>query len=102
MLRTRVLAIDRDVLELAESNPISYHGPGFFLEVLPRRYKLTLLLALDFNEVDDPLSWVQDATQWKFFVYAKYDGGVHLSVDDERTIEASVPFIRQAYEASCK
>jgi predicted transport protein len=101
-LRSRIVAIDNNILELAEANSVSYHGPQFFLEVLPRRYKLTLLLALDFNEVNDPLSWVQDATQWKFFVYAKYEGGVHLSVGDDRAIEASVPFIRQAYEASCK
>jgi predicted transport protein len=87
---------------VAESNSISYHGPEFFLEVLPRRYKLTLLLALDFNEVDDPSGWAQDATQRKFFVYAKHEGGVHLSVEDEGAIEASIPFIRQAYEASCK
>jgi predicted transport protein len=101
-LRSRIIAIDAEILELAESNSVSYHGPEFFLEVLPRRYKLTLLLALDFNEVDDPSGRVHDATQWKFFVYAKHEGGVHLRVEDERAIEASIPFIRQAYEASCK
>jgi predicted transport protein len=101
-LQARVTAIDTDILELAESNSVSYHGPEFFLEVLPRRYKLTLLLALDFNEVDDPSGFAHDATQWKFFVYAKHEGGVHLSVDNERAIEASIPFIRKAYEASCK
>jgi predicted transport protein len=101
-LQARVTAIDTDILELAESNSVSYHGPEFFLEILPRRYKLTLLLALDFNEVDDPSGFAHDATQWKFFVYAKHEGGVHLSVDNERAIEASIPFIRKAYEASCK
>jgi predicted transport protein len=48
------MPLDGDMLELAEPKSISYHGPAFFLEVLPRRYTLTLLLALDFNEIDDP------------------------------------------------
>src|SRR5262249_9303616 len=101
-LRSKVLGIDSEILELAETNSVSYHGPAFFLEVLLRRYKLTLLLALDFNEVDDHSGLVQDATQWKFFVNAKYEGGVQVSLDNARAIEASIPVIRQAYAASCK
>jgi uncharacterized protein with ParB-like and HNH nuclease domain len=42
-LRSRVIGVDSDILELAEPNSISYHGPAFFLEVLPRAHKLTLL-----------------------------------------------------------
>jgi len=101
-LRLQVLDFNSEVLELAETNSVSYHGSAFFLEVLPRRHKLTLLLALDFNEIDDPSGFVHDATQWKFFVYAKHEGGVHLSVDNKSAIETSIPFIRQAYAASCK
>ncbi|MGO8920771.1 MAG: DUF262 domain-containing protein [Stellaceae bacterium] len=99
-LRAHVLALDSDVLELAEPNSISYHSPGFFLEVLPRRYSLTLLLPLDFSEIDDPSGLAQDATQWKFFVNARYDGGVSLSVADASAIEKAIPLVRQAYAAS--
>jgi predicted transport protein len=66
-LRGHVLALDNDILELAEPKSVSYHGPGFFLEVLPRRYTLTLLLALDFNEIDDPSGIAQDATPMEVF-----------------------------------
>jgi len=59
-----------------------------------------LLLPLDFNEVDDPTGFVQDASQWKFFVNAKYEGGIYLSVNDGNAIDASMPFIRKAYGAS--
>jgi uncharacterized protein with ParB-like and HNH nuclease domain/predicted transport protein len=100
-LRRHVLELGSEILELAEPNSVSYHDPAFFLEVLPRRYTLTLLLALDFNEVDDPPDLVQDATQWKFFVHAKYEGGVSLSVGDEGAIETAMPIIRQAHAASC-
>jgi predicted transport protein len=97
--RTHVLALDSDILELAEPNSVSYHGPAFFLEVLPRRYSLTLLLALDFNEIDDPSGIAHDATQWKFFIHARHEGGVRLRVDNPVAIEDALPLIRQAYTA---
>ena len=34
-LRSQVMTLAGDVMELAEPNSISYHGPNFFLEVLP-------------------------------------------------------------------
>ena len=77
-LRTHVLTLDANILELAEPKSVSYHGPAFFLEILPRRYSLTLLLALDFNEIDDPSGLAQDATQWTFFIHARHEGGVSL------------------------
>jgi hypothetical protein len=43
-LRARIIEIDRDVLELAESKSISYHNPQLFLEVLPRRYRISRCL----------------------------------------------------------
>ncbi len=99
-LRTQVKALDSDVLELAEPNSVSYHGPAFFLEVLPRRKKLTLLLALDFNEVDDPSGFAKDATEKKFFVHARHEGGVSLSVWNASDVESALPLIRQAHAAS--
>ena len=99
-LRTHVLALDSDILELAEPKSMSYHGPAFFLEILHRRYSLTLLLALDFNEIDDPSGLAQDATQWKFFINARHEGGVSVRVDDFPAIVRSLPLIRQAHTAS--
>jgi len=96
-LRARVKALDSDILELAEPNSISYHGPAFFLEVLPRRYKLTLLLALDFNEVDDPSGLAKDASERKFFVHARHEGGVSATIWDKTAIENALPLIRQAH-----
>jgi predicted transport protein len=99
-LRARVMALDSDILELAELNSISYHGPAFFLEVLPRAHKLTLLLALDFNEVDDPSGLAKDATERKFFVHARHEGGVSISLWDTEAIEGALPIIRQAHAVS--
>lgn len=99
-LRTRVKALDNDVLELAEPNSVSYHSPAFFLEILPRRKKLTLLLALDFNEVDDPSGLAKDTSEKKFFLHARHEGGVSLSMWNTADIESAMPLIRQAHAAS--
>jgi predicted transport protein len=88
-------------LELAESKSVSYHGPAFFLETLPRKHGLTLLLPLDFSEIDDPTGIAQDATQWKFFFYANYEGGVSLSISQDDDVGSAMPIIRQAHAAAC-
>lgn len=97
VLRLRLLELGDDIIEFAETNSVSYHGPEFFMEVLPRRYGLTLLLNLDFNEIDDASGIAEDATRWKFFVHAQYQGGVFASVADENAIEGAMPLIRQAH-----
>jgi uncharacterized protein with ParB-like and HNH nuclease domain/predicted transport protein len=96
-LRPRIQEIDPSVLELAESKSISYHASGFFLEVLPRKQRLSLLLPLDHAEVDDPHGLASDATEWKFIFYAKHGGGVLLDIRDEEDIGYAMPIIRQAY-----
>ena len=100
-MREHVLRIDTDVLELAEPNSVSYHSPAFFLEVLPRRYTLTLLLALDFSEIDDPAGVAQDATQREFFIHARHEGGVSVSVSDDVSLQNAIPLIRQAHATAC-
>ena len=64
-LRAKVLQIDTNIIELAEQKSVSYHGPAFFLEVLPRKNRITLLLDLDFNEVDDPFRLVDWVRQYE-------------------------------------
>lgn len=96
-LRIRIHEIDPAILELAESKSVSYHALGFFLEVLPRTQRLTLLLPLDHAEIDDPHGLASDATEWKFLFYAKYEGGVLLRIKQVQDIEHAMPIIRQAY-----
>lgn len=83
-------------IELAEKNSVSYHSPGFFLEVLPRKHRLLLLLPLDYNEVVDPTGIAGDATEWKFLTYANYEGGVTLNIGEPGDIENALPIIRQS------
>ena len=100
-LRKHILKMGDDVLELAEEKTISYHGPDFFLEVLPRARRLTLLLPLEFNEIDDPHGIASDATEWKFFFYAKHEGGVSIRINEKKEIKQALPIIKQAFNFAC-
>lgn len=97
LLRARVRELDDEVIELAEQKSVSYHGPSFFLEVLPRKHRINLLLALDFNEVEDPAGIAQDATQWTWFVNAQHAGGVSVRISEPADVDKAMPLIRQAY-----
>lgn len=99
-LREKILALDSGIVELAEQRSVSYHGPTFFLEVLPRKNYMGLLLALDFNEVDDTANVAQDVLQWKFIVNAEYDGGVWIDIVNESDIDKALPIIHQAREVA--
>lgn len=96
-LRGGILDLGPEIIELAETKSISYHNTNFFLEVLPRKYRLMLLLPLDFNEVDDPEDIVMDASEWTFFTNAKYQGDICIYVDSIDDISLALPIIRQAY-----
>jgi len=98
LLRPRILEVGAGIIELAEESSVSYHGPVFFLEVLPRKNKIGLLFALDYNEVEDPQQMVQDATQWAFIVNSQYEGGAYALVRTGEDAERVLPIIRQAYE----
>lgn len=98
-LRGRIREIDSEIMEMAETKSVSYHGPEFFLEVLPRTHKVTLLLAMNFDEVDDPSGIAEDATEKKFIVHARHEGGVSINVSSIDMIDAVMPLIRQAYAA---
>jgi uncharacterized protein with ParB-like and HNH nuclease domain/predicted transport protein len=96
LLREQIKQIDPTIVEVAEAKSVSYHGPGFFLEVLPRKHRLSLLLPLDHAEIVDPHGLAQDATEWKFVVNSKHEGGVLLGIRDASQIAQAMPIIRQA------
>lgn len=96
-LRARIREFDGELIELAEPRSVSYHSSSFFLEVLPRKNRINLLLALDFNEIDDPHGIAKDTSQRKFFIHAQYEGGVNIPVVKAEDIEKALPIIRQAH-----
>ena len=97
-LSAQIQAFDSDVIEIAERRSVSYHGPTFFLEAVPRKSGLGLLLELEFNEVEDSAGLAQDTTLWKFIVNAKYNAGVYVLVSNDANIAEAMPMIRRAHE----
>jgi len=99
-LQPKIRELDPDILELAENKSVSYHADDFFLEVLPRKHRLILLLPLDHSEISDPHGQAKDATEWKFFFYAKYNGGVTLDIEKPSDLDHAMPIVRQAYSVA--
>ncbi len=97
-LRPRIQELGTDVLELAEARSISYHADDFFVEVLPRKRRLLLLLNLDFAECHDLDDQATDTSERSFYFYAKYEGGVVYRVQDESHLDSAMRMVRQAYE----
>lgn len=102
MLRTEIQSLG-EIIEKGESKSISYHADRghageFFLEVLPRKHHLVLLLDADFDELRELSPRVADATEQKFFVYAKYSGGTSLQFTGEAELQDTMACVRRAFE----
>jgi uncharacterized protein with ParB-like and HNH nuclease domain/predicted transport protein len=98
MLRPQVLAIGDDVVELCGAKSVTYRVYDFFVEVLPRKRHLLLVLNLDFEECNDPTQRAFDATEYAFITNASESGGTGFSLEDGLQIASAVSVIRQAYE----
>lgn len=101
-VRERIIAQGPDIIEMAEPRSVSYHAADFFVEVLPRKHRVLLLLDLDFDEADFIDDRAGDATEYKFIVNAKHSGGVYYSVDNESQLDGAMHLVHQAYEAACE
>lgn len=98
ILRSRIVEAFPGVIEMAESKSVSYHDPEFFLEVIPRKRSISMLVALDFNEVEGADGFAQDAADYTFVVNASHQGGVLVIVHGEAEIDRAMVLISQARE----
>jgi uncharacterized protein with ParB-like and HNH nuclease domain/predicted transport protein len=98
ILRSQILILGEDVIELCGAKSVTYRVYDFFLEVIPRKRRLSLLLNLDYEECDDPTQRAVDATEYAFIMYATESGGVLLNLEEPSQIESTLYVVRQAYE----
>jgi uncharacterized protein with ParB-like and HNH nuclease domain/predicted transport protein len=99
LLRPQINDLGDDVIELCSANSVSYRVYDFFVEIIPRKRRLSLMLNLDFEECDDPTQQAVDATEYAFVIHASESGGVLFSLRDGKDISAAMHVIRQAYNA---
>ncbi len=97
-LRAHIQGMGQDVVELFGSKTVTYRVYDFFVEVLPRKHRLLLLLNLDFAECKDPSGIAADATDNAWISNASESGGVVFSLRQETEIPAALNLIRQAYK----
>jgi uncharacterized protein with ParB-like and HNH nuclease domain/predicted transport protein len=97
-LRPQVLALGEDVVELCGAKSVSYRIFDFFLEVIPRKHGLSLVLNLDHDECDDPTQRAIDATEYAFIINSSESGGVLFNLNNSNQVEPALHLIRQAYE----
>lgn len=98
LLRNSLQFAFPELIEMAETKSVSYHDPEFFLETIPRKYGLGLLLALDFDEVEGNDGFAQDTSEYKFVMYASHQGGVLIVVYSAEEIDRAMPLVRRAHQ----
>ena len=89
-------------MELCAAKSVTYRVYDFFLEVLPRKNKLLLMINLDFAECNDPSGRATDATAWAFIINASERGGVLVNFDNPLQIDEAINLIRQGYESAAE
>jgi predicted transport protein len=86
------------VIELCGAKSVTYRVYDFFVEIIPRKRRLSLILNLDFDECDDPTRRAADATEYAFIIHASESGGVLFNLKDTSDVQAAMYVVRQAYE----
>lgn len=103
-IRPRLRALHPDVIEVAEANSIVYYAPDgdYFVELLPRKYRLILLLDLEPNECVVRDQFVRSASDRKFLVHASQDGGTLYRLRNLAQVEVAMKLARQAFELAAQ
>ena len=97
-LRPQIKALGEDVVELPNDRSVIYRVLDFFVEIIPRKQWLILLLNFDFADCDDPSDSTRDAAELAFIVGATETGGVLYYLESEDDVPAAINVIQQAYD----
>jgi predicted transport protein len=97
-LRHHILDLGPAVTELCTEHTVVYRVYDHFVELLPRKGRVALLVNLDFDQCDIAGTNAEDASAYAFIVHATESGGVYLEVKDLTGVPAAIAVVRQAYE----
>ncbi|EPH1849593.1 DUF262 and DUF1524 domain-containing protein [Pseudomonas aeruginosa] len=97
-LRPQIQAFGEDVVELPNDRSVIFRVFDFFVEIIPRKQRLSLLLNLDFADCEDPSGKARDATEFAFIIGATETGGVLYNLESQDDVPAAINVVRQAYE----
>ena len=97
-MRKDILGAGADIAEIFRPKSVTYRVFDYFVEVIPRKQHLTLLLNMDFEDCDDPSQKGRDASNKAFITNATEEGGVLIDVWSNDDIPAAMHLVKQAYE----
>jgi len=96
-VQAKIFTLGDDVTEILARKNITYHIYEYFVQIIPRSDRLTVVLNLDYEEINDEAGFCSDATRQTFIMYASYKGGTFLTIRNDADIEQAMPFMLQAY-----
>ena len=92
------------LIELPEQKTVGYFAPDFFMELVPRKHSIQLLLTQSFNEIQDPLGIARNAADYTFIVgsshFSSHQGGVLVVIENEDAIDGAMKMVLQSFEAT--
>ncbi|HKO62105.1 MAG TPA: DUF262 and DUF1524 domain-containing protein [Pyrinomonadaceae bacterium] len=94
-LRKRILNLDSSVREEVLKRYIAYKADTNFVDIVPQKSQLTLIVNLEFHEINDSLGIARDVSN----VGRWGNGDVELKVTSFADIDNVMPFIRQSFQS---
>ena len=89
---------------MPEQKTVGYFAPDFFMELVPRKHSIQLLLTQSFNEIQDPLGIARNAAEYTFIVgsshFSPHQGGVLVVIENEDAIDGAMKMVLQSFEAT--
>ena len=100
-LHREITGLDDGIQVVQERNSLCYYTSGaeFFLELLPQKYNLRLLLESDMSEIDAPGWLARDGNDWKYIPNSSFNHSYGVVVDVWQTswADSVMEVVRQAY-----
>ena len=101
MIRAKITALGSDVVELFGPKTVTYRVYDFFVEIIPRKNRLTLLLNLDVDDCQPLPENAWDTAKYEFVIHSTQDAGLGYTLRREEDLDAAMKLVQQAYlEAS--
>ncbi|MAY36420.1 MAG: hypothetical protein CMN84_10000 [Spongiibacteraceae bacterium] len=97
-LEERVLNLDQGVSVIINKKNLTFYTLEPFIQAIPRKNKLAVILALDFDELDeDARVYCSDTSDWSFIANADLKG-IYCDLRETTDFDWLARLIRQAYE----
>ena len=96
-----ITSLDDGIRAVQERNSLCYYNSGseFFLELLPRKNSLRLLMDVEISEIEAPTWLAKDGNDWKYIPNSSFNHPVGVVVDmwQPSWTDSVMQIIRQAY-----